>query len=340
MAISGQVLAGVLEGYKKESLDGNFAAVPLIDFWKKAGGIKEGSGRNIVCPVQVAEHSATADLISGREAIGLTVSDTLKRLVFDWSRGVDRVIVTGKDKDEYASDKAMINYVKDLLRNVQDSQLRGINRKLILNSGAAWSELTSFNGAASTGGGATTNVFRPQAYGSQTGVIGTLDRALYGNALQHQYQTAGADFSVNGRSQLSKVIRSAQRQTVGGGYPHLVLMSDAGFNNLFDTIVSNERFTGQGQAVMTGPRSIEFMSVPVAFDPDMPVGTTVEEYTAYVLNLLDGMNLDYIKWMELGPWVDFLPAGMDGEGCTLVSQVGLAVKHLPSSGVLVNGNTN
>ncbi len=341
MAISGQVLAGVTEGYKKKALDGNFAAVPLIDKWKAAGGLKQGSGRNIVCPVQVAEHSSITDLISGRENIALTVQDNLKRLVFDWSRSAGRIIVSGKDKDEYESDMAMINYVQTLTKNVYDTMLRAINKRILLGTGQGFSELVSFNGADVGGGGATTNIFRPQSFGSQTGVLGTLNRALFGNALQHQLQTASDDFSVNGRSQLSKVVRACQRQSVGGVYPHLILMSDAGFNNLFDTIVSNERFSKEGQLVMTGPRDIQFMSVPVCFDPDMPTSATVlEEYTAYVLNLEGGLTLEYIKWMELGAWSNLLAAGIDGEGCSLISEIGLGVQHLPSSGVLVDGNTN
>lgn len=341
MAVSGEVLSGVMEGYKKTSLDGNYAGLPLFDYWKKAGGIKEEGGRNITVPVTVAEHSSGIDLVTGREPVVLATSDIQKRLIFDWARGVHPITLSGKDKAEYSTDKAIINYMQTLLTNVREAHLRSINSKIIANTGSLWSDLITFNGMSTGGGGVATGIFRPAAFGSQTGGLGQLTaRDAFGNALQHQFGDAADDFSANGRSQLAKIIRSCRKRSIGGKGPSVILMSDEGYSNLFDGIVTNERHLDSSKMVTSGPSDFVFMGIPVAFEDELPTSATAdEEVTAYVLNLSDSLHLNYIEWLKLGPWISLLPGQYDGEGCQLTSHIAVSVQHMPSLGVLVDGNT-
>lgn len=339
MSTTSNTIAAALEAYKKNGLDGNFERVPLLDRWKKVGGVKQESGRVVAAPLMLDTVSTGVNLATGSEPIVIQSTRPFATATYNWSRMGYGIIITGKDLDETTGPMRVIDLAQKYLDNAYAQAQRELNAKIVANSGSAFSELTSFYGASTSG--QATGIFEELAFGSQTNVVGGVDKASWVDSWQHQRVDFADDFSANAHL-LRKLIRDCYHRTPSREWPHLVLASDSAFTNYEATLTANERYMSTGGTRDSGAPELMVMGVPMVFEPIMPASSTAdEEFSFYVLNLKN-ITLNHTPggWFKLGKWTDMLPGAIDGQGCNLIVDVAVAVEHMPSSGVGVDGDTN
>lgn len=341
MATNSNTIAAALEAYKAEHLDGNFTATPLLSHWDRVGGIKKTSGRSLSCNLMLDEVSTGIDLVTGGEQLTLSSVRPFATATFQWARRAYPIILTGKDKDETSGEQGLFDLAQAYLENAHESAMRELNLKIIANTGgdSIYKDLASFYGTSTDG--QATGIFEELAFGSQTNVVGGVNKASWVDSFQHQREDVADSWSTNGRTALNKIIRNCRHHTVGGGLPDLILMSDDGFANFEGGLDANERYGDAGKVRSTGTVELMIKGIPVAYEPGMPTSTVADElFTAYVLNLRKSLTLHHTPkgWFSLTPWQDMLAGQIDGEGCNLVMDVAVGVSHLPSVGVIVDGD--
>lgn len=322
-------------------------ATPFLDRVKSLGKVHSFNGSyQLSIPVEVDTPGNITSFSTGYETFDMTLRDSTQRATFTWGRAGIPISISGRDKAENAGEYQVVDLAETRYRSAMASLMRALNKQLVVGQsvGNALADFGTLNGNTSAGGSAT-GFFEAVAAGSQVNSVGGLSKTTYASVAgwQNQYATAGGDFSANGLDALRQVRTACQlnRASATDKLFHLVLASQAGFNNYEAALYNQQRYVDTTK-LDSGVYSLAYGDAVVVADPDITLNnvtyTGANAISFYMLNL-DGVTLAIHDEgdFKLTPFIDI--PNQDVSTAKIMLMGGLIAKNLGGCGLIVNGET-
>lgn len=222
MAISNDILSSTLRILLDEEVDNLYKAVPLLDRMREQGGIETyDGGQKLDVPLILEEHSSITQLSSGYEPVNLAVKDALRVGSYNWCDFVAPVVITRKEEPSNKGERAIINIAEARMKSVMGLLKREVEKQLVANDSSVLTELNTFYGIDDS-----TGFFENAAFGSQTNVVGGIDKAVFGTYNNQRLQLGGVPTSTNVTAEaLTDLYVDCQVNTPDGSAPDLTLGS-------------------------------------------------------------------------------------------------------------------
>ena len=270
MAIQPDILASTLRILKDREVDNTFKNIPLLDAIRSHGAVIESDGGSKVnCPAIMTEHSMITQLSSGYESVNLAVKDPLRQTEYNWCDFVAPVVITEKEQLTNKGDRAVINIAEARLKSVMGMLQREFCKQVVNNESTVLSELQTLSPFSSTGW------FGCQPFGSQTGLVGNLNKAVYTETFQNQYIDCPSafpdetDHAVRLFRAMSKLYIDSQVYAPEGEVD-IILMSPRCYELYKNSLFAQERYTSiQEQRDMAGKLGLMFNGAKVYVDPNL-----------------------------------------------------------------------
>tara|TARA_R100000231_G_scaffold604_2_gene1108 strand:+ start:6627 stop:7781 length:1155 start_codon:yes stop_codon:yes gene_type:complete len=270
MAIQPDILASTLRILKDREVDNTFRNIPLLDAIRSHGAVIESDGGSKVnCPAIMTEHSMITQLSSGYESVNLAVKDPLRQTEYNWCDFVAPVVITEKEQLSNKGDRAVINIAEARLKSVMGMLQREFCKQVVNNESTVLSELQTLSPFSSTGW------FGCQKFGSQSGLVGGLDKAVYTDTFQNQYVDCPSAFPDVG-DQAVRLFRAMSKLYIDTqvfapeGEVDIILMSPRAYELYKNSLFAQERYTSiQEERDMAGKLGLMFNGAKVYVEPNL-----------------------------------------------------------------------
>ena len=178
------------------------------------------------------------------------------------------------------------------------------------------------------------------AFGSQTNVVGGLDKALFQNDLQNQ-RVNGLNLSAGNENVVEKLTDlyiEAQLRTPDGSAPNLIMCSPALYRAYKAQMFNQERFIDE-QTLDGGRLALAFNGAKIYASPFMDSSLTAaaNQINAYCLNTqFMKLMFDRDANFEMSDFVD--ATGYASRYAYLTVRAQMAFSHLASQGIATGGS--
>jgi len=339
MAISNDILSSTLRILKDQEVDNLYKAVPLLDNIRAMGGVEEyDGGQKVNVPMILAEHSTITQLSTGYEPVSLSAADALRQAEFNWCDYVAPIIITKKEELSNKGERAIISIAEARMKSVMGLIKRETEKQILRGDSSILSELLTLNGHVGIG---SANGFLEDAdFGSQTNIVGGLDKALFSNDLQNQ-RVNGLNFAVGSENVVEKLTDlyiEAQLRTPDGSAPNLIMCSPALYRAYKAQLFNQERFIDE-QTLDGGRLALAFNGAKIYASPfmDSTLSATSNQINAYALNT-KFMKLMFDRDANFA-MSDFVDAtGYASRYAYLSVRAQMAFSHLASQGIATGGS--
>lgn len=291
MAIQPDILASTLRILKDREVDNTFKNIPLLDAIRSHGSVIESDGGSKVnCPAIMTEHSMITQLSSGYESVNLAVKDPLRQTEYNWCDFIAPVVITEKEQLSNKGDRAVINIAEARLKSVMGMLQREFCKQIVNNESTILSELQTLSPKGANGW------FGCQPFGSQTGLVGGLNKATYTDTFQNQYVDcpsafpAEPDHAVRLFRAMSKLYIDSQVYAPEGEVD-IILMSPRCYELYKNSLFNQERYTSiQEQRDMAGKLGLMFNGAKVYVEPNL-TGTFVQTDLTAAAKDMSGVDI-------------------------------------------------
>ena len=275
MPIQPDILASTLRILKDREGDNTFKNIPILDAIRSHGAVIESDGGSKVnCQAIMTEHSMITQLSSGYESINLAVKDPLRQTEYNWCDFAAPVVITEKEQLSNKGDRAIINIAEARLKSVMGMLQREFCKQLVRGNSTTLTELESLSPFV-TGGW-----FGCQAFGSQTGSVGGLDKAVYSTTFQNQYVDCPSAFP-GVTDHATRLFRAMSKLYIDTqvyapeGEVDIILMSPRCYELYKNSLFNQERYTSlQEQRDMAGKLGLMFNGAKVYVEPNLGTNFT------------------------------------------------------------------
>lgn len=337
MTISNELLSTTLHSIMKEETDQLFQSTPLLDQFRRLGGIEEDSyGIEVTEPIGMTSHSTPTAFPTGYETPNLTVRDVVDRFRFAPADIGQPIIITRKEEEENKGPKAIVKIAEARVKAALGAQRRTINSQALSGDEAVGiaAGLNTLYGHRA----AATGFLEGRALASQVNVVGGQSKAQVQTGLHNQFQDVGDDFSANGVRAMN-LLQIGCRTRSEFGSPNFILASEAAFANYKDTLFPGERWAPSDKLDAGRIEALRYAGAVMEPDIEMPTsGSDNFEASMYFLNTR-AVYLAFWKGnnFDLGNFADM--TDRPGRIAWLYTKLQLCVRSLSALGFLADGNT-
>lgn len=338
--ISNAILSSTLQHIAKDAADALAVKYRFFEWATSGKGIKQDlSGREIVCPVIVDEHSAiTYHGGSGFETTDEGVKNILQNAAYQWSFMTAPVALDAKTAAINSGSAKIIDLYSVHTQNVIATFGRRLNEQ-VLNGQVAGSDVNTLYGGTA---GAGTGFLEGVVPASQSNVVGGLSKATYNiPGWTNAFATAGGAFNTAsaGRIAMDSIQTQLNSRTRGDRPFEIVLASEASFALYKASLAAQERYVDV-KTLDGGNMALMYGGAPIY--PDLAMNNTFSRAGANIFSMYflssAGLSFDMLpaanfKLVERGIAVGSAVSTWQIQvGCQLTSG------HLGSLGVLVNAD--
>jgi hypothetical protein len=191
MAIQNDILSSTARARSKKAVDSLFKTVPLLDHIKGAGGVEIiNGGQRITRAAILAEHSNITQLATGYEAVSSSVADVLRSPEYEWCDFVAPIVITKKEELSNKGERAIISIADSRMKSVLGMLKREWELQAVRGTSTVLTDMQTLNGIDNTTGWLEQN-----AFGTQTNVVGGLDKGTYATS---NWQNQSFDVNAGG----------------------------------------------------------------------------------------------------------------------------------------------
>jgi len=343
MPISNDLLSSTLYSIRDGEVDELYQKTPFLDHARKKGGIEfEDGGIKIQRPLALEEHSGITQLQTGYEPVSLAVRDVLRPAIYDWADFTAPIVITKKEELENSGEKAVVKILEARMRSVMGVLRRELNLQIVAGSSARLTDVNSLWGGPS--GVVGTGFLEADPAGTQTNVVGGIDKALYQGTTgwQNQAVDIAAAFGTNGIREMQSAYQRANVRAPMGEV-HLVLLSELAMANYRRALFAQERY--MSDKVLDGGRmNLAFGGAIVEQDIDLGFNGTSTTWGAsrpvsgYMINF-DGIKMCLHRDADFAISPFEHVSGSTARAAHLYVKCQLIADHLGSQAVLFDGDT-
>ena len=338
MAISNDILSSTLRILLDEEVDNLYKAVPLLDRMREQGGIETyDGGQKLDVPLILEEHSSITQLSSGYEPVNLAVKDALRVGSYNWCDFVAPVVITRKEELSNKGERAIINIAEARMKSVMGLLKREVEKQLVANQSSVLTELNTFYGVDDT-----TGFFENAAFGSQTNVVGGIDKAVFGTYNNQRLELGGAPTSTNVTAEvLTDLYVDCQVNTPDGSAPDLIVCGRDFFSAYKGTLFNREFFMDNKSDIDGGRLALAFHGARMYVDPFLPAdpaaGAGANTLHAYFLNSkFIKLGFDSAAQFEMEDFEHI--SGYASRSANIITRLQAYVQHLGSQGAIFQGS--
>ena len=349
MALSFDILASTLRILRDREVDNTFRTVPLLDAVQKAGNVeKVNGGYKVDHPVILTEHSSITQLATGYESVNLAVKDPLRTASFDWCDFVAPVVVTEKEQLSNKGDRAVIRIAEARLKSVMGMLKREWEKQTVAGTSTILTELNTLNGegTAAFGGFALTpadpnGFLEREAFGSQTNIVGGIDKSAFTTSWQNQVANVGGTFSAGagaGLLAMSQLMIQASTYAPEGDID-IILASPNSYEQYRNSLAQLERYSSMEQMKGTAGRlGILYNGAMMYIEPNLGFrwngGGANDNVSMYFLNSkLFSVYFDRDAFFEMGKMERI--SGYAAMSSNIMTRSQLCISNLSGHGVLL-----
>ena len=335
MAISNDLLSSTLYSIRDTEVDELYKKVAFLDGVRRAGGVEtEPGGIKIQRPLSIQEHSTITQLATGYEPVSLAVNDVLRPAIYDWADFTAPIVITKKEEMENSGEYAIVKILEARMKSVMGMLRRELNKQILRGDSTVLSAVNTLNGDAAAGGiGSATGFLEHLAAGSQTNIVGGVDKGTFSGVpgWQNQFVDGGGTLAM---TDLYNLYIAANSVAPSGDISHLI-MSDSAFSQYRNLLFTQERFV-QTDKLDGGRMSLAFNGAVAEQDPEMGFASSAPgDCEAYMLNY-DGIKLVFHSEGDFAVSPFEHISGTTARAAQLYVKVQLVADHLGGQGVLIN----
>jgi len=334
MAIQPDILASTLRILRDKYVDNTFKNIPLVENMQTLGLIEQvDGGSKINHPVILTDHSSLTQLSSGYESVNLAVKDPLRTAEHNWCDFVAPIVLTRKEELTNKGERAQVRILEARLKQVMGMVKREIEKQLIAGSSTVLTELETLNGV-----GTNTGWFEELAFGSQTNVVGGINKADFTTSWQNQVQNVASNFATNGIKRMQQLIIDVQ-QFAPEGDVDIILASPISYGLYKDQLQQQERYvSATEQRNMAGRLGLEFNGAAMYVEPNLVASSGGTDLSMYFLNSnLFSIYFDKDAYFEVSPMEKV--SGYLAMACEIMCRMQICSSNLSGHGILVNAES-
>ena len=333
MAIQPDILASTLRILRDKFVDNTFKNIPLVENMQRLGLIDQvDGGSKINHPVILTDHSSLTQLSSGYESVNLAVKDPLRTAEHNWCDFVAPIVLTRKEELTNKGERAQVRILEARLKQVMGMVKREIEKQLIAGSSSVLTELETLNGV-----GANTGWFEEGTFGdgSQTNVVGGINKADFPTSWNNQVQNVAGNFATNGIKKMQQLIIDVQ-QFAPEGDVDIILASPISYGLYKDQLQQLERYvSATEQRNMAGRLGLEFNGAAMFVEPNLAASSGGTDLSMYFLNsTLFSIYFDKDAFFEVSPMEKV--SGYLAMACEIMCRMQICASNLSGHGILVN----
>jgi hypothetical protein len=199
---------------------------------------EDGEGHTVVIPWDVQRHSESTRMITGYEAVNMTVQTVMKAGRDDWAYVVSPVVWSIRDEKQNSGKAKKIGILEKRTRDTDLRMLHELETRVLSASGASWADLNTINGFDSTTGFL-------EAGSSQTNTVHEISKGTYSSLVgfNNQRGDVGGAASTNLLDEMRlmqlRIKDATEDPTKLGCYASIL-----GANQYNKIVGGNERYTG------------------------------------------------------------------------------------------------
>ena len=343
MTISNELLSSTLYSIRDGEVDELYQKTPFLDHARKKSGVEfEDGGTKIQRPLALEEHSSITQLSTGYEAVSLAVSDVLRPAVYDWADFTAPIVITKKEELENSGEKAVVKILEVRMRSVMSMLRRELDLQIIAGSSTALTNLNTLWGGSNAVVGK--GFLEADPAGTQTNVVGGVDKALYQDTTgwQNQAEDVGGAFGTNGMTAMYNLVQRANARAPIGEVD-LVLFSEAAMANYRRALYAQERFISEdtldgGRMKLAFGGAIVEQDLNLGFNGDSATWGLGLPVSGYMINF-GGVKLVLHRDADFAVSPFESVTGTVSRAANLYVKCQLIADHLGSQGVLFDGDT-
>ncbi|MFH1569062.1 MAG: hypothetical protein ABIL09_13785 [Gemmatimonadota bacterium] len=306
-----EVLTTTLIALAKEATDQMHRKLSLLDALKRKFGegkpVWEG-GEPLVEPWIIDDHSDPTVLTTGYEPINLAVREVQVASSFNWFDCVIPIVISGHEERINSGPGAIASILDRRKRAAINGSYRRFVRQTFMGDVAGFGNLNTWNGVDYT-----TGFLEEDTVGSQTNLIGGLNRATYAAlpGCQNQRYDGAASYNANGLAAQGDINVRIMAYHPDNAKPDAWFLSLAAMGNQKRALQAYERYVGGAEGQDPGVLYTVWDGVPQYVETYMPSAgtvTTADPISAYAA------SLDYMhpKWhpegfFNVGEFMDCKP---------------------------------
>jgi hypothetical protein len=336
--ISNDLLSQLLVGMRQEAVDNLFVRSVFLDFATKAGAVeREGGAAVWSIPLSVAEHSNITQVISGFEALDMTISDILNPAQYQWCGFHEPIAISRMEELQNSGEAAMVRILQSRMDNVMGKLRREVEKQLVAGTSTVLTRLNTLNG-----GYAAAPVNNGFLYTDSAGTAGTVGGLARSTALGLSNIVVEAN-TVTAVDALTDAWIQASAQASKNDVT-LILAGASAFKAYKADIYPNEQYIGgYGQKLDGGNLALSFHGAQIVYSTNM--NTALTGAASAATNTLDhaffGINFDGIR-LRIHPDADFAVSDFTdfptqaARGAKFDCMMQLYANHLGSSFAVVD----
>lgn len=143
----------------------------------------DGEGHTLVIPWDVQRHSESTRMVTGYEAVNMTVQQVMKPGRDEWAYVVSPVVWSIRDEKQNSGKARKISLIERRTKDTDLRMLKEFETRLLSATGNAWADLNTLNGSDTT-----TGFFEEVAVGSQTNTVHDVSKGTYSSLVGFQNQ--------------------------------------------------------------------------------------------------------------------------------------------------------
>jgi len=333
MAISNEILSSTLRVLAEREVDNLYKNVPFLNEVRNSGGVEViDGGSKIDRALILAEHSSITQLSSGYEAVNLAVADALKNASYEFCDFVAPVVITKKEELSNRGERAIISIVEARMKSVMGMLQREFETQIVANGSTVLTELNTLFGTADASA-SSTGFLEALAYGSQTNIVGGLDKGTY-TTFNNQVSAAGGSFDGNEVELMTQLYIECQNFSPMGT-PNLILASPASYKLYKKALFDKERYMPE-DTLDGGRLALAFAGAKMYVDPFLPAGAAgVNQVSMYFLNTeFIKLVVDSDANFAVGEFEHI--SGYASRAAHIMCRCQIITDHLGSQGIITN----
>lgn len=229
LGVYDDILSTTFQSYVPMIEDNVYNAVPHLFMLKALGAVKMYSGgESFVVPIQISRNTTFRRLSGPYDLVSVDPQSNYSAAQYVPRMYACSVTIALSEELDNAGDAKIIDLLTAKIESAEMEMYDNVNTDLITDTSAVANALLGLG-----------EINQDTAFGSQTGILGGVNRAALPAVWQNQRQDALNSFSTNGRRMMSSVYNSAS----GGSadHPKGIVTTQAGYENFERTLESIER---------------------------------------------------------------------------------------------------
>lgn len=331
--ISNDLLSQLLVGMRQEAVDNLFKKSVFLEFADKAGAIERKGGAAVwAVPLAVAEHSNITQVVTGFEALDMTIADVMQPAQYQWAGYTSPIAISRMEELQNSNEAAMIDILKTRLGSVMGKLKRETELQIVTGGSSILTRLNTLNGGYS--GAAVNNGF---LYLDTLGTAGTVGGLARSTALGLSNIVVDANTSTTAVDALTDAWIQADAQSDRNSVS-LILAGAGAYKGYKSDLFANERYTMEKQ-LDGGHLALAFHGASVVYSVNMTTQVTGSGSTLDKAFL--GINFDGIR-LRIHPDADFAVSDFTdfptqaARGAKFTCMLQLYANHLGSSFAVVD----